>query len=379
MGHAILSPSSGDRWLNCTPSARLEEYEPDTTSIYAREGTLAHNIAEINLRHFNKELTDGQKNYRINKLKKDDLFYPGMIDEIDDYLDYCIQEFNALDNAVMTVEQKLDISKYVPDGYGTGDCVLVNPSTIHIIDLKFGTGQVVDAFENTQLKLYALGAYDYWSFIYDEIEKVKITIAQVRLGEINSYEMDIKDLLNWGEKEVKPLAKKAYKGEGERNPGHWCKFCKVKTRCKKRTENLLEGIDKNKDPETLTNDEIAKLLYKAEDLKKWAKELENYALDEALKGEHFTGWKVVEGRSNRKITDENGFAKVLLDDGQKEDDIYKPKQLEGITKLTRLLGKKKFEEVSEGFIEKPEGKPTLVVESDKRPAINKAENEFDFN
>lgn len=378
MAHAVLSPSSAERWLHCTPSARLEAKEKDTGSIYAQEGTLAHAIAEVKLKEYSGKLTKKAAEDELLKLQKSDLFYTGMMDEIQEYVDFCIASKNAMaPDAVMGVEERLDLSAYAPDSFGTGDCILIDQRRIHIIDLKFGTGQVVDVVENPQLKLYALGAYRAWGFIFETIKEVWITIAQVRLGNIETYKIPVNDLLAWGE-EIRPRAKMAYRGEGEREPGAWCRFCKVKTTCRKRTEWLLNGVNTEKPANTLSEKEIAALLFKAEDLKTWAKELEEYALNEALNGQKYDGWKIVAGRSVRKITDPDGFAKVLQEKGYSAEQIYKPQQLEGITALEKIIGKKEFTALSKNYIEKPQGKPTLAPETDKRPELFSAETEFEF-
>lgn len=378
MAHAVLSPSSAERWLHCTPSARLEAKEKDAGSIYAQEGTLAHAIAEVKLKEYSGKLTKKAAEDELLKLQKSDLFYTGMMDEIQEYVDFCIASKNAMaPDAVMGVEERLDLSAYAPDSFGTGDCILIDQRRIHIIDLKFGTGQVVDVVENPQLKLYALGAYRAWGFIFETIKEVWITIAQVRLGNIETYKIPVNDLLAWGE-EIRPRAKMAYRGEGEREPGAWCRFCKVKTTCRKRTEWLLNGVNTEKPANTLSDKEIAALLFKAEDLKTWAKELEEYALNEALNGQKYDGWKIVAGRSVRKITDPDGFAKVLQEKGYSAEQIYKPQQLEGITALEKIIGKKDFTALSKNYIEKPQGKPTLAPETDKRPELFSAETEFEF-
>lgn len=379
MAHALLSPSSAERWLHCTPSARLESKMPDTGSVYAREGTLAHALAETLLREYTGEITLAEANEEIAELKKSDLFYPGMIDEVQEYVDFCIEALNARSGeAFMGVEERLDLSAYAEDSFGTGDCVIVDRDLIHIIDLKFGTGQVVDVVENPQLKLYALGAYQAWSFIYD-VKEVWVTIAQVRLGAIETYKMAVSDLTQWAEEVVRPRAALAYKGKGKREAGPWCRFCKVKTTCKIRTDWLLKGVKPEEKAEELGMEEISNLLGKTADIKSWIKDLEDYALDEALKGNPPPGFKVVEGRSVRKITDEKGLAEKLLKEGYQEDQVYKPRQIEGITNLTKLLGKKAFADLTQGFIEKPQGKPTLVPVDDKRPEMGTAESEFTFD
>lgn len=377
--HALLSPSSAHRWLVCTPSARLEAKEKDHTTVYAEEGTLAHRIGEIKLRAFNHEISPEEEARQLDECKMSSLFYPGMIDEVEDYVGFCEEAYNSVKGATLCIEKAFDLSAWAPGSFGTGDCVILSPGALHIVDLKFGKGQAVSAYENPQLKLYALGAISEWDFVY-EIEEVTLTIAQVRLGGIDSYTLSKEELLRWGEEVVKPKAQAAYKGEGERTPDRAaCRFCRIRNTCKARADAILSGLPLDRDPGTLTPEEIGPLLVKAQEAEAWAKDLAAYALDEALKGQHFPGWKVVAGRSARKITDEEALAKALTSAGYTEADIYKPRQLEGVTQLTRVLGKAKFNELATPYIEKPQGKPTLVEETDKRPALDSAASEFTFN
>lgn len=377
--HALLSASSAERWLNCTPSARLAENYEDTTSPYAAEGTLAHDLAETILR-IQLEGESPWIKEAFNKAKEHEMFYEGMIDEVEDYTSYVIESYYEAvaktKDAKIFLEEKLDFSMYVPKGFGTGDCIIIADGEMEIIDLKFGKGVEVSPINNPQLKLYALGAYEKYGFIYG-IEKIIMTIAQVRLNNISSWTITADMLENWAEKELKPKADIAYKGKGETVPGNWCTFCKVRHTCRARAEMNLGTFKKyNKDPKLLNDKEIAEILGQASDIQKWAKEMQDYALDEALKGTKYPGFKLVEGRSNRKIEDEEGLAKLLLQEGYEEEKIYKPKALEGITKLEKLVGKKKFAELVEGFVVKPPGKPTLVSEDNKRPELDSVEEDF---
>lgn len=382
--HALLSASSAERWLNCTPSARLSERYDDTTSSYAAEGTLAHTIGEMLLKI---ELggNDGADIQEFNAFivelaQSNELYYEGMIDEVEDYVNYVLETYHEAltksKDAVIFLEEKLDFSSYVPEGFGTGDCIIIADGEMEIIDLKFGKGVEVSPINNPQLKLYALGAYEKYGFIYG-IEKITMTIAQVRLNNISSWTITADMLEEWAEKELKAKAHIAYEGKGETNPGHWCTFCKVRQICKARAFMNKGLYDKfEKDPNLLNTAEIAEILGQADSIAKWAKEIKDYALDEALKGTRFPGWKLVEGRSNRKIEDEEALATVLLDRGYTEDKIYKPKTLEGITNLENAIGKKKLTELAGDLITKPPGKPTLVSADDKRPELDSAEEDF---
>lgn len=372
MAHALLSPSGAHRWLHCTPSARLEAERADTGSVYAREGTLAHAIAERIL-----------KGEGYEDLKDHELFYPGMIDEVEDYTSYCMERFNeakAADaaGAVMLVEERLDFSDVVPEGFGTGDCVIVQNGHLEIIDLKFGKGVVVDPERNPQLMLYAWGAYRELHPFYYSFRDVTMTVAQVRLEGISSYTMTIGELEKWVEETVKPAAALAYKGKGEFCAGDWCGFCKVRTTCRARAEQMQAYLDLKRRA-SLDDEEIARIILAKKEIEGWLKDIDAYALDEALAGASFPGLKLVEGRSNRKINDPEALAERLIAGGYEEESIYKPKQLETLTKLEGLVGKKAFAELGEGVVVKPPGKPTLVAESDKRPAMNTVEDDFEFD
>lgn len=372
MAHALLSASGAHRWLNCTASPRLEENMEDTTSSYAKEGTLAHALAEAMILNDEKA---------VKKIKQDDLFYTGMIDEVSEYVSYCEERLSEMltkdKGSIMEVETRLNLSNYIPNGFGTGDCIIIGDGLLEIVDLKFGKGVEVSPVENPQFMLYALGALDEFGFLYD-INTVRMTVAQVRLQGIQSYEMSVKDLRNWANTVVIPKAKEAYEGKAEPNPGSWCGFCKFRKRCKKRSGFIQDLVKRQMEME-LTVDSLADILDSAKDIQSWLTDMTDHALDLALKGENIPRYKLVEGRSNRKITDEDGLASILMLEGHKEEQIYKPKSLETITNLEKLVGKKHFTEISKDYVIKPEGRPTLVAESDKRPAINAVENEFEFN
>ena len=287
--HAVLSASSSHRWLNCTPSVRLEEQFEKTTSVYAEAGTLAHEIGEIKLR---KELGQiNQKEY-VNKLSaavNSDLYSKDMTDYVDVYVDTCLEKFNEAKattaDAIAIIEQKLDFSKWVPDGFGTGDFVVIADGTMEICDLKYGKGVAVSAIDNPQMRLYALGAITEFEFLYD-IQKVKMTIIQPRLDSISTDEITVEELLTWANEYVKPRAELAIKGEGEFCAGEHCKFCRAKAVCKARADKNLELAKYEfSDPSTLNNLEIADILGKVDELTSWATDVKEYALNKALDGE----------------------------------------------------------------------------------------------
>lgn len=379
--HALLSASSADRWLNCTPSARLNEAAKDRSSPYAALGTLAHELSEILLKRDLQLINRKEFDKQFSFIQEHELFYPGMVDEVEDYTSYVIEKYHSAvaksSDAVILLEEKVDFSSYVPEGFGTGDCIIIADGELEIIDLKFGQGVEVSPVDNAQLKLYALGAYDRYGFIYD-IDKITMTIAQVRLNNISSSTITTAMLELWAEQELREKAVLAYEGKGETNPGHWCTFCKVMPKCSKKANQHMGLYQSKKDTHILKAEEIAELLLHLDDIEKWAKGVKEHALLEALKGENYTGFKLVEGRSNRVINDETALAKQLISAGFKEEQIYKPVALEGLTNLEKVVGKKKFTELASGFISKPAGKPALVPETDKRVAIDSVESDF-FN
>lgn len=373
--HALLGASSSARWLVCTPSARLEAMFPDEQSPYAAEGTIAHDLAESILRH----KLEGKKAPKLDDYSTE------MVEAVNRYVDICEEKVNEArarsSDAEAMIEARLDFSRWVPDGFGTGDMVIVADGILEVIDLKYGKGVPVSAIENTQMRLYALGAYDINEFLYD-VKSVRMTIVQPRLDSVSTDEMALEELLDWGE-EIKPIAQRAFRGEGECTPCDYCNFCKARHTCRALSNTCLDTFYKNggKLNQLLTDSEVSDILAMKDLITKWIKGVYDFAYEKALSGEkQWPGYKLVEGTSRRTITDPEAAAKTLLDNGYKEEDIFKPRELEGITNLQKVLGKKGVTEYLEAYIDKPEGKPTLVPDSDKRPAINTVEtmmNEFD--
>lgn len=382
--HARLSASSAKRWMSCPPSVRLEEQFPDSGSEYAAEGTLAHNLAEIILRYNNGEISKKAFSTRFNKIKADPMYNREMQDYIEDYTQRVWEIANevkaACPDARVLFEQRLDVSEYVPDGFGTGDVVIVADDMVNIIDLKYGKGVGVSAKDNPQLRLYGLGAYLEHSMLYD-IRRIQMTIIQPRLENVSVEELTAEELLDWAEREVRPKAAQAYAGEGEFKVGDHCRFCKARVTCRARADYNLELSKLDfADPALLTEEEIGEVLRRADELDHWVKDITEYALAEALKGTRYEGWKLVEGTSRRKYTDPARVIQVLLEEGYKAEDVQKPVEPKGLTDMTKLLGKKLFEELLASLVIKPEGKPTLVPESDKRPELNRvAEAKQDFD
>ena len=382
--HALLGPSGAKRWMSCPPSARLEEQFSDSDSEYAAEGTLAHNLAETILHYNNSEISKKAFSTRFNKIKADPMYNQEMQDYIEDYTQRIWEIANEVKSfcpdARVLFEQRLDFSEYVPEGFGRGDVVIVADDLVNVIDLKYGKGVGVSAKENPQLRLYGLGAYLEHSMLYD-IRRIQMTIIQPRLENISVEELTAEELLDWAEREVRPKAAQAYAGGGEFKVGDHCRFCKARVTCRARAEYNLELTKLDfVDRALLTDEEIGEVLRRADELDHWVKDVTGFALAEALKGTKYEGWKLVEGTSRRRYTDQDAIAMRLTTEGWEEDEIYKPQELIGITEMTKLIGKKKFEELLSGLVIKPEGKPTLAPESDKRPELNRvAEAKQDFD
>lgn len=370
--HAILSASSSHRWLHCLPSARLELEFENTNGEAAKEGTAAHALSEHKLK----------KALRIRSKRPTSEYDSDEMEECTDgYVDFIMEQVElarkSCTDPIVLIEQRLDFSCYVPDGFGTGDCVIISDDRLHIVDFKYGMGVLVDAEDNPQMKLYALGALEIYDSLYD-IKEISMTIFQPRRENVSTWTVPVEELKTWAEEELKPKATKAYQGEGEYMPGSWCTFCRASTRCRARAdENLKLAQMEFKMPPLLTDSEIEEVLTILPDLTKWANEITAYATDAAVNhGKEWHGFKVVEGRSVRKYKDENAVAEKAVISGYK--DIYR-KSLIPMTEMQKLMGKTKFEEILGNLIYKPSGKPTLVPNSDKRPAMNVADAKNEFN
>lgn len=370
--HAFLSASASHRWLNCPPSAKLCESLPDQTSSYAQEGTDCHELcAYLVEKALGRDVTDPTENltyYNAEMQNCAEEYCNFVLEQLEEAKKHC------KDPQVM-VEQRLDFSRFVENGFGTGDCVIVADDVLHIIDYKHGLGVLVEASNNSQLFCYALGALELFDDLYD-INEVKMSIFQPRRSNTDTFTIRKEDLLTWAREVLVPTAKLAYEGKGEFKAGDHCQFCKVKASCRKRAEYNLELAKYDfAMPATLDSIEIAAILPKIDQLISWGNDLKEFALTQAQAGTHYEGFKVVEGRSNRKYTDEAVVAAAVTDAGF---DPYEKKLL-GVTAMTTLLGKKRFDELLGGLIYKPPGKPALVPESDKRPAMNSAKNDFNDN
>lgn len=353
------------------PSARLELEFENTSGEAAKAGTAAHELSEHKL----KKALHIRSKRPVLEYDSDE-----MEECTDDYVAFIMEQVElarkSCTDPIVLIEQRLDFSCYVPDGFGTGDCVIISDDRLHIVDFKYGIGVLVDAENNPQMKLYALGALEIYDSLYD-IKEVSMTIFQPRRENVSTWTVPVEELKAWAEEDLKPKAAKAYQGEGEYIPGPWCTFCRASIRCRARADEKLKLAQKEfKMPPLLTDSEIEEILNIIPDLTKWAGEITAYATDAAVNhGKEWSGFKVVEGRSVRKYKDEDAVAERAVVSGYK--DIYR-KSLIPLTEMQKLMGKTKFEEILGNLIYKPAGKPTLVPNSDKRPAINivNAKNEF---
>ena len=380
--HAKLSASGAKRWMACPPSVALEAEFPNKSSEFAEEGTQAHALAELICRYNNSEMGKRKFNAELKKLQENKYWNEEMQGYIETYANQVWEIFNEVKkeckDAEILFEQRLDFSAWVEEGFGTGDVVIIADGTVQIIDLKYGKGVGVSAENNPQLRLYGLGAMDTYGMLYD-IEKVKMTIIQPRLDNYSTEEITVEELVKWAEEEVRPKAELAYKGEGEYSAGDHCRFCKAKAVCRARAEENQKLAKYDfVEPPTLRPSEIADILKKVDSLIKWTDDVKAYALDAALnKGIVFEGWKVVEGRSIKQYKDEQQVYEALSEI-YPDDQIY-IKKLKGITDMTKLLGKEKFEQLLGDLVVKPQGKPTLALESDKRPEFKPVDAKSDFN
>lgn len=367
--HAVLSASSSERWINCPPSARLCEAYEDKGSDYAAEGTDAHTLCEYRL----KQALGIPAEDPIENLS----WYNEEMEECAaGYAAYVVELLETAkqtcSDPVVMIEQRVDFSRWVQEGFGTADCILIADGVLNIVDYKHGKGVEVSAEGNTQLSLYSLGALEIFDGIYD-IDRVCVHIFQPRKSNVVSSMMDKADLYEWADTELTEKAQLAYEGQGFFSCGEWCRFCKAKAECRERAEvNLALARYEFQSPTLLDDEEIADILGKVDALTAWASDVKEYALQQAISGKEWTGWKLVEGRSNRKYTSEAAVASTVEGAGF---DPYERKVL-GVTAMQKMLGKTRFEELLAPYIEKPQGKPTLVPESDKRLAMNTAKNDF---
>lgn len=374
--HALLGPSNAYQWAACPPSARLSEGLPDTGSEAAKEGTLAHELAELKLRNYFHSVDFGKRKLAaaVKKLKENPLWDDEMMGYTDDYMDYvkaAALSFPA--EPAVAIEKKVDISEYVPECFGTADCLLIGGGVIHVIDFKYGKSPSgrVEAENNLQMQLYALGAWTASRMLY-RVDRIRMSIVQPRLPDgITEWEIPLEKLLETGEW-IRERALLAWKGEGEYHPDEkTCRFCRAKGRCRARAEKNLElafAPAKGKLPPLISNEEMGKYLLQGQDVAKWLSDLQDCALRECLAGHEVPGWKAVEGRSTRKWTDMDAAFGRLIESGISADILWERKPVT-LAQIEKIVGKKDFAECVGGYVVKEPGKPALVQESDNRPAI----------
>ena len=371
--HSVLGASSAERWINCPPSARLTAGMQDEETTFAAEGTAAHALCEWKVKKALK--------MRAGKRPTSDFWTDEMEDCTDEYCAYIMdlvgQARQICKDPVTLIEQHLDFSCWVPDGYGTGDFLLVADGELNIVDFKFGRGVPVYADHNAQMMLYSLGALQLFDMLYD-IQTVTMTIFQPRLSNVSVWSITAEELYQWAQEELRPKAEMASKGEGEYTPGSWCRFCKARNQCRARAESFLELARMEfRPPALLSNEEIAEVMAQADELSRWASDVMAYATAAAIEeGRHFEGYKLVEGRSVRKFTDTDAVEQAAKDAGY--TDIYN-RTLITLTAFEKLMGKEVFQEILGQYVEKPKGKLTLVPVSDKRPEVTITNVEDEFN
>lgn len=387
--HAMLSASSAHRWLRCPPSARLAEQFPEQTSPYAEAGRIAHAIAELKARkYFLEPMSTRVYNAQLKKLQADPNYDKGIDENTDTYLEVLKETAITFEKApFVALETRVDFSDYVPEGFGTADCIMIGAGTIVVIDYKNGAGVPVEAEENPQMMLYALGALQVYAPIYgDTIQRAVLKIVQPNAGGTKTWETEVWALRAWGESTVRPVAKMAYGGMGEFSAGDWCRFCPAKAQCSARARQMLElepvvgakpllsvtpGETSKNAPALLSDAEVGDILQRAQTLAAWVEDLKEYALSAALAGREITGFKVVEGRGSREWNDQDVAFQALQQRGVAEALLWERKPC-SVAGLEKVLGKKEFAEAAEGLVVKKPGKPALVPNSDKRPAYNAA-------
>lgn len=367
--HARLSASGANQWINCPPSIKASEGVGDKTTEFAEEGTFAHELSELYFSRLYEDLSEQDFNKQLETRKQNKYYSEELREYVEQYVDIVeekVNEAKAVDEPILFFEHRLDLTRFVPESFGTGDVIIYYNGIVEIIDLKFGKGVEVSAIENPQLRLYGLGAYELLKD-FEDVKTIKTTIVQPRLHNISTEELDASELVKWGLETVRPQAMLAYDGKGEFHAGSHCRFCKIRHTCRERAEQM-QDVPVNKDKHLLSDDEIAELLHKAPQIKRWADELEKYALEQAIEnGKELKGWKVVEGRANRKYVDnEQVFEKLTAEYDPAE--VSETKVL-SISKLEKKLGKKKVQELLSDLITKPQGKATLVTDNDKRDSI----------
>ena len=378
--HALLSPSAAMRWLNCTLAPRLEATLPEKTSEYAAEGTLAHSVCEVTAKLHFKKIKKVSYTTTVKQLKQNTLWNDEMLSTAEIYANHLMEKAMAFKHEpYITFEVMVDLSNFIPEGFGRCDCIIFGGDTLIITDYKHGKGVPVSAENNPQMMFYALGALKLYSPLFgNAIKNVKMCIDQPRINSYENWSCSVDELLKWGES-VKPIAQKAYMGLGEYKAGEWCRFCRANGQCKAQSQQQLSAFDDfakvNTEPALLTPEEIGDVLERGKLLTAWYKTVEEHALEVLLSGKTIPGYKVVEGRSNRTWSDQDAAMEVLQQAGYDHDTLYTnvPKTL---SQLEKVIGTSKFAELVGQFITKPQGKPTLAEEKDAREEFNSASSDF---
>lgn len=379
--HSLLSASGSSRWMNCTPSARKEEHIPNVSSPYAEEGTLAHELSEIELKKYFKLIDLDEYKARLQVIEDNDLYSDDMPEFVDTYVTYCIEQvvyYKSICKSVeISIEEKIDLTAYIPEGFGANDFVIIADGFIEVIDLKYGRGVSVSAINNSQLKLYGLGSVFKHRLSYN-MKDIKLTVVQPRTYSISSFVIDVHELEEWANTEVVSKAKIAFEGGGELKSGEWCKFCRFKPKCRAIYDDNQKLMEKDfSDPDELTEEEIKSVFEKADQIISWVNSVNAYVLDKLLKKEKFEGYKLVKGRSVRKFNNTEKVSNNLKDMGFTEDDFMSQPKLLGITAIEKLVGKKGFEKGFNDFVSKTEPKPSIAPISDLRDSFfSSAENDF---
>ena len=375
--HARLNASSSHRWMMCPPSVRLSENFADTTSTFAEEGTYLHELCELKLHRYLGNMTAEAIAATYAELKDNEYYSDEAESVTDEYAAFCIETIEAVRSScpdpLIMVEHRLDYSEYVPEGYGTGDLIIVADGVLEIIDFKGGRGVRVEAAHNSQLMLYALGALLEFDPLYD-ISTIRMSIVQPRLSNTSTFELSADDLIQWADTEVRPKAMLAYEGKGDFCAGNHCRFCKARYTCRARSDYFMQLAARDfKQPDLLTDEEIIDILPVAESMNNWVQDLIAYATQQAVDGKLWPGYKLVAGRSVRKYTSEAEIIKAATEAGY--TDIYKTVLL-GVGDLEKRIGKKAFKDVLGKFVVKPIGAPTLVPETDSRKPYTNAAADF---
>lgn len=379
--HALLSASGASRWMNCTPSARKEEHLGEQKSVYALEGTLAHELAETELRLHFKHITVDEYRDKIVIIESNDLYSSDMPEFVDVYVQYCIDRYehykSICASVEISIEDKIDLTEYIPDGFGSNDFVIIADNFIEVIDLKYGRGVSVSAVDNPQLKLYGLGSVFKHRLSYN-MNEIQLTVVQPRTNSISTFVLTVDELEEWADTEVVVKARMAHEGVGELNPGEWCKFCKFKPKCKAIYDQNAELMQNDfRDVNQLTDEQLMLVFERSDQIISWVDSVKAVILSRLMDRKPVPGYKLVGGRTMRKLVESEELVNNLKDFGLAEEDFMSQPKLLGITAIEKAVGKKDFQEAFSRFVIKTEPKPTIAKSDDQREDFfSGAENDF---